>query len=830
VAVTTGATTPNISAALLAAGHITGTVTAQVGGGTLANIDVQACVSDGNGGWNSVADTQTAGDGTYDLGSLPTGSYRVQFQDFSGDYIAQWYHNQPDFSSANPVAVTAGATTPNKDAALLTAGHITGTVTKAGGGALANIDVQACVSDGNGGWNTISEIQTAADGTYDLGGLPTGSYRVQFQDVSGDHIAQWYHNQPDFSSANPVAVTAGATTPNIDAALLAAGHITGTVTAQVGGGTLGNIWVNVYASVADYNNGNPAANTRTNSDGTYDLGSLPAGSYLVEFRDDINGDYATQYYHAKSTIDSADPVAVTAGATTPNINAALLAAGHITGTVTRAGGGTLGSFNVWAWVSDGSGGWRVASSSKVADDGSYDVGGLAVGTYRVSFGDITGDYLGQWYDNKPDVASADPVTIVHAGDTMPNINATLLVNTPAGNNIAVVVDEMGLLGPVEFTYSTVTVTGITSVTTSFSDPGSATFEVVGPTFWALDTTATYDTSGDKWITVGLPYDPTGLTLAQQQALKIMHFDGGAWIDVTYSVDTTAHTVYGRVKHLSWFALGVDTKPPTTTVTGADGAWHNSPVALSFTPTDAAGGSGMSGGSAKTEYKLDSGVWTTGTSLTVATNGTHTVSYRSTDAAGNTEAAKSVTVKIDTGAPTTTLSGLPSGWVNHSVTLSLSASDALSGFAYSEYSLNGGAFTRASSLTISTPGTTTIGYCSADNAGNLDVAQSATVRIDTGIPTAAASKNVTVKHGKKASLAFTVRDPAPSCGAASVTIVVKLKKKTVKTITIANASTNKAQSCSFKITLKKGSYTWSVKATDIAGNAGKASGTKKLIVK
>jgi len=119
---------------------------------------------------------------------------------------------------------------------------------------------------------------------------------------------------------------------------------------------------------------------------------------------------------------------VTAGAPTPNINAVLAPAAHITGTVTRAGGGTLGSFNVWAFVSDGSGGWRVASSSAVAGDGSYDVGGLAAGSYRVSFGDISGDYLGQWWNNKPDVASADPVTVA-AGATIrtstPRCSATL---------------------------------------------------------------------------------------------------------------------------------------------------------------------------------------------------------------------------------------------------------------------------------------------------------------------------------------------------------------------------------------------------------------------
>jgi len=105
-----------------------------------------------------------------------------------------------------------------------------------------------------------------------------------------------------------------------------------------------------------------------------------------------------------------------------------------------------------------------------------------------------------------------------------------------------------------------------------------------------------------------------------------------------------------------FIPSPDTTPPTTTATGADALWHNTPVTVTFTAIDDPGGSGMSGGLAKTEYKLDSGFWTSGVSVTVPApadhsgDGVHTLSYRSTDAAGNVEGAQSVTIKIDTTAP------------------------------------------------------------------------------------------------------------------------------------------------------------------------------------
>ncbi len=93
----------------------------------------------------------------------------------------------------------------------------------------------------------------------------------------------------------------------------------------------------------------------------------------------------------------------------------------------------------------------------------------------------------------------------------------------------------------------------------------------------------------------------------------------------------------------------DTTAPVTTVTGADGAWHGSAVTVAFAATD-------DSGVAYTEYKVDQGPWTTGTSLTVAApadhsdDGLHTILYRSVDVAGNSEPVQACTVGIDTAAP------------------------------------------------------------------------------------------------------------------------------------------------------------------------------------
>src|SRR5207244_4502853 len=136
-------------------------------------------------------------------------------------------------ATADAVSVTAGSTTPNISAALQLGGQVSGTVTDASShAAISDIDVE--VMDSNG--NDVSSACTAADGTYTVSGLSTGSYRVgfaQFQfDCGGtsNYQPQFYTAKPSQATADPVSVTAASTTPNINGALQLGGQISGTVT------------------------------------------------------------------------------------------------------------------------------------------------------------------------------------------------------------------------------------------------------------------------------------------------------------------------------------------------------------------------------------------------------------------------------------------------------------------------------------------------------------------------------------------------------------------------------------------------------------------------
>jgi len=274
----------------------------------------------------------------------------------------------------------------------------------------------------------------------------------------------------------------------------------------------------------------------------------------------------------------------------------------------------------------------------------------------------------------------------------------------------------------------------------------------------------------------------------------------------YSTDLAGNSEFAETKSAP---VRIDKTAPTTTAGGIPAGWSKANVTVTLSPSDAL--SGMIGGSARTEYSTNGGAsWTTGTSATISTQGTTTLLYRSTDAAGNIETAKSVSVRLDATAPSTSLpsTAIPQGWGKAPVTVALIPSDALSGMiggsAKSEYSLDGGAtWTTGTSATISAQGQTTLLYRSVDAAGNVERDKSATVRIDSAKPTTRAFK-ASVKKGKKVKLAYRVSDPTPGCGQATVTLKIYKGKKLKKTIKVKGTCTcNVKKTQSWKCTLAKG---------------------------
>jgi sugar lactone lactonase YvrE len=104
----------------------------------------------------------------------------------------------------------------------------------------------------------------------------------------------------------------------------------------------------------------------------------------------------------------------------------------------------------------------------------------------------------------------------------------------------------------------------------------------------------------------------------------------------------------------------------------------------------------------------------------------------------TSANTGKTIGIDLVPPSTTAAGVPAGWSN-GATVILTATDTYSGVASTRYAINGGATTTyVGPVAVSSEGTNTLQYWSADVAGNRESTQSATVRVDISPPTVPAS--------------------------------------------------------------------------------------------
>ncbi|WP_020666603.1 ThuA domain-containing protein [Amycolatopsis nigrescens] len=165
---------------------------------------------------------------------------------------------------------------------------------------------------------------------------------------------------------------------------------------------------------------------------------------------------------------------------------------------------------------------------------------------------------------------------------------------------------------------------------------------------------------------------------------------------------------------------LDVVAPTTTATfeqpGSTG-WHPGQVPVSLAAADT--GSGV----AKIEYNLDGGAWQPYTEPVVVTgDGDHTLLYRAVDNAGNVEADKAATIRIDGAKPTLMVAGVAKGRVYGDATdlvVSWRAEDATSGVREVSAALNGSGLASGTVVPLhQLPlGLHTLAVTATDKAGN-----------------------------------------------------------------------------------------------------------------
>ena len=251
-------------------------------------------------------------------------------------------------------------------------------------------------------------------------------------------------------------------------------------------------------------------------------------------------------------------------------------------------------------------------------------------------------------------------------------------------------------------------------------------------------------------------------------------DDGAWTtyadavqvsDGTHTVEYRSTDEAGNVEDVQSSRVKVDTVAPAT---GVEQKEADNGVQVVLGPTDA------TSGVAATEFRVDGGSWTDYTGPVVVTGaGDHTVRFRSTDVAGNVEEEQSLAVTVDadgppadTTAPVTTVRTDPgspdgsAGWFTTAPKVTLSATDAGSGVARTEYRIGNGAWTAYTApFTVTAQGRQVLEVRSVDEAGNVETAQSKDIAVDTGEPEVAISgiRARTYPSHKATDVAWTATD-------------------------------------------------------------------------
>jgi hypothetical protein len=278
---------------------------------------------------------------------------------------------------------------------------------------------------------------------------------------------------------------------------------------------------------------------------------------------------------------------------------------------------------------------------------------------------------------------------------------------------------------------------------------------------------------------------------------------------TYSVITVTdrnidvHTVVVQNPITSPTVVSLQSAGTTLAPAGStvDFAIQAAPTGLSGVAPIIVGGAGtITGTTSEMEYAPTAGgSWIScATSATIdLAPGTYRVRYKALHDSDTLRIA-TVTV-VPRFFPETSISSLPTGWVNHDLAFSLNASDALSpsGIVTRYRFTPGGVTLSGAAGTATFEGTSTIAYWSTDIFGNAEATKTATVRIDKTAP-------------------FTVADALPLYKASAVLRLTPVDAVSGVAGTSYALDGAPGTGTSIEITAP-GPHTLSYASTDLAGN-------------
>jgi protocatechuate 3,4-dioxygenase beta subunit len=282
---------------------------------------------------------------------------------------------------------------------------VTTTVTDAAGNPVEGY-VTAYLGQSDGSYY-YEDGQYVADGRVNLP-LEPGTYKFEFESADGTLAPEFYTDKADLASADGVAVTGP--TALAPVVLATAPTATGRVVNAAGRPVRSG-------SVSLHAGGSFVSSARIERDGTFRVGAPLAGSYKLQI--DPNG-YASEWYTDKTTEETAD--AITLGATPLALgDIGVQRGGVLTGRLTNTAGTALERVRVQAYEGNST----FASYTDLTDaNGVFQIEGAQEGVYKIRFSDPVGQFLGEWFADKADQASASEL-VLNGGATVAGIDAAL---------------------------------------------------------------------------------------------------------------------------------------------------------------------------------------------------------------------------------------------------------------------------------------------------------------------------------------------------------------------------------------------------------------------
>jgi hypothetical protein len=509
------------------------------------------------------------GSGNYCL-FVPAGNYKLYFAPMNQyPYFPEYFPHKIDWYNAASIPIQANQSI-NIDTEFYPGGQIRGTVTGPDGQPRSGISIRAADPISR---NWLYFGNTFPDGTYRMNVAPGKSYKILFNNYQfilpnqpyyekENLAAEWYNHLGNVYNMDDAEIIPASNTPiqpnqiieNIDASLDVGGKIEGRVFAPDGVTGLKDVWVRVYAS--DQATSNSVYLGQTRDEGYFTVWSLGTGSYNLQ----IDPTAAYPQYPTQSYLNN--PIQVTAGQTTSDVNITIRTQGTITAIIKNTDNPSRGIANVnviainyqtGAYVN---GGWTDSNglTSFIVPEGSYRV---YYSTYSSE-----GYYLSKYYNNGfPFLLSGggiknitDTLTkgIQVSVDIKPGLNPNMI--KICEENLTAAILSSNDLNPSKVNPSTVSLLGIPPSTSAWQDVNND---------GKLDLVMTFPASG-----LNLIPSPSSTVLTLNANIE----DRGAAISVTgsdyiFTYDTiNPPTVFedfslGTIDTSKWFFTTPIQSPP-----------------------------------------------------------------------------------------------------------------------------------------------------------------------------------------------------------------------------------------------------------------------------